>query len=185
MATTSRMVRFARLVAAAGAVSLPRTSMPGRRRLARLLPLLLVVSVAGGADQLRAQTAPDQAREDTRLYHEVMSPFCPGLTLADCPSPAAFELRKTIATRLSQGETGEAIVGELVATYGPQILADPSNTPIGRVVWGVPIAVSLIAALGLAVFLRRSARARIDEAEAPPATVALEGRLNEELAALD
>jgi cytochrome c-type biogenesis protein CcmH/NrfF len=185
MATTSRLVRFARMVAVAGAVSLPRRSMPGRRRLAEVLPLLLVVSVAGGADQLRAQPAPDQAREDTRLYHEVMSPFCPGLTLADCPSPAAFELRKTIATRLSQGETREAIVSELVATYGPQILADPSDTPIGRVVWGVPIAVSLLAALGLAAFLRRSARAHVAEGVTLPPSGTLAGRLDEELAALD
>ena len=188
MTIAFRIATFARLVTAGGVCTCAGGSMlTGRRRLAGVLPLLLVVSVAGGADQLRAQPAPDQAREDTRLYHEVMSPFCPGLTLADCPSPAAFELRKTLAGRLASGELRETLAHELVAQYGPQILADPSDTPIGRVVWGVPIAGSLLGAAGLALMLRRWKRARPHQAVAGPSPVSgdLTVRLNEELAALD
>ena len=162
-------------------------TMPVRRRFAGLLSLLLIVGVAWGAGELHARSAPDTAREEARLFREVMSPFCPGLTLADCPSPAAFELRTTLSARLARGESHDTLVRELVTQYGPQILADPSDTPIGRVVWGVPIAASLLAALGLGVVLRRWGRTRLTEAaSAPaPATSDLTMRLDEELAALD
>jgi cytochrome c-type biogenesis protein CcmH/NrfF len=160
-------------------------TMPIRRRITGLLSLLLVASVAGGAGDLHAQSLPDTTRDEARLFRAVMSPFCPGLTLADCPSPAAFELRKSLSARLARGESRDAVVGELVTQYGPQILADPSDTPIGRVVWGVPIAASLLAALG--VVLRRWGHTRLTEAAAAPApaTRDLTMRLDEELAALD
>ena len=162
-------------------------TMPIRRRLAGLLRLLLVIGVVVGAADLHAQSVPDTTREEAQLFRDVMSPFCPGLTLADCPSPAAFELRKTLSARLARGESHDTLVRELVAQHGAQILADPSDTPIGRVVWGVPIAASLLAALGLGIVLRRWGRTRLTEAAAAPAPVTrdLTMRLDEELAALD
>lgn len=130
-------------------------------------------------------TEPSDA-EAARLFREVMSPFCPGLTLADCPSPAAFTLRDDIEARLERGEPRSAILDELVRQYGTQILADPSGTPIGSVVWGVPIALSALAALGVALFVRRATRTHGTE---PPVSSAgspgLTHRLDEELAQLD
>ncbi len=143
-------------------------------------------------DSQAAQTTPEPAaaavaRDDAQvLFREVMSPFCPGLTLADCPSPAAFELRRDIEARLSAGESRQAIVDELVSQYGTAILSDPSNTPIGRVVWGVPFVLSAVAAVGLAIFVRRATRTRQthtrEGAEEPKA---LRDRVDEELAAID
>ena len=115
-----------------------------------------------------------------------MSPFCPGLTLADCPSPNAFTMRGDIERRLKNGESRQAIVDELVKTYGAQILADPSDTPIGSIVWGVPFALSVLAAAGLAFFLRRATRNRTKEAADTPAeSPQMRSRVDEELAALD
>jgi len=120
------------------------------------------------------------------LFTEVMSPFCPGLTLADCPSPNAFTMRGDIERRLKNGESRQAIVDELVKTYGAQILADPSDTPIGSIVWGVPIALSVLAAAGLAFFLRRATRPRSPEAaNAPAESPQMRSRVDEELAAMD
>jgi cytochrome c-type biogenesis protein CcmH/NrfF len=138
--------------------------------------------------QTAAPTAADAAAEAQAraLFTEVMSPFCPGLTLADCPSPNAFTMRGDIEKRLQNGESRQAIVDELVKTYGAQILADPSDTPTGSIVWGVPFALSVLAAAGLAFFLRRATRNRAEEAPATPAESAqMRSRVDEELAAMD
>lgn len=131
------------------------------------------------------QDADAQAQ---RIFTELMSPFCPGLTLADCPSPNAFDLRTEIRRRLDAGEPLDAIKAELVRTYGVEILSDPTGTPIGTVVWGVPAAVAVAAALGLAWFVRRATR--VAEAEPPadrggPADDEVIRRLDDELAELD
>ena len=44
------------------------------------------------------------------LSHEIMSPFCPGRSLADCPSPQAESLRAWI---LVQEATGRSQADEL------------------------------------------------------------------------
>jgi cytochrome c-type biogenesis protein CcmH/NrfF len=111
-------------------------------------------AVAGGSDP-KADAA--------RIFHEVMSPFCPGLTLADCPSQQAFALRDEISVRLAWGVSPGTVRAELVQRYGVAILADPTPTPIGAVLWGTPVALALLAAIGLAFFVRRSVgRAQID-----------------------
>jgi cytochrome c-type biogenesis protein CcmH/NrfF len=132
--------------------------------------------------------SPDEAAaaEARVLFREVMSPFCPGLTLADCPSPNAFTMRGDIERRLKAGESRETVLAELVQSYGTQVLADPSGTPIGSIVWGVPFAISLLAAIGLAFFLRRATRAHGQEPTAAPAESAqLRSRVDDELAAMD
>jgi cytochrome c-type biogenesis protein CcmH len=159
--------------------------------LPRLVGLALVAGVlAFGSAPAFGQEQPgvDQAAagaEAQVLFREVMSPFCPGLTLADCPSPNAFDLRKDIQARLERGESRESIVDALVAQYGTQLLSDPSDTPIGRVVWGVPFLLAVLAAGVLAIFVRRMTRGQLVESGGVTETSAVRSRLDEELAALD
>lgn len=159
--------------------------------LLRVLAPALVVGVLGltpaGAfaqDQPSVDKAAAQAEAQV-LFREVMSPFCPGLTLADCPSPNAFDLRKDIQARLERGESRESIVDALVAQYGTQLLSDPSDTPIGRVVWGVPFLLAVLAAGLLAILVRRMTRGQQAESAAVAEPAAVRERLDEELAALD
>lgn len=126
-----------------------------------------------------------QRGDADRIFTELMSPFCPGLTLADCPSPNAFELRKEIRARLEAGEDWRVIQAELVQQYGVQILSDPTGTPIGNVVWGVPFGAAALAALGLAWFVRRAARVAAVEGPAAALDADAARRLDEELNALD
>ena len=70
--------------------------------------------VVRGYDATRAQ----------RLFGDLMSPFCPGLTLATCPSPGADSLRRDIRTRLALGESPRAIRAAYAATWGEEILGD-------------------------------------------------------------
>jgi len=147
--------------------------------------VLALVALAPSASGAQAAPSPDIDAQAQALFREVMSPFCPGLTLADCPSQQAFEMRGDIERRLKNGESRQVIVDELVATYGAQILSDPSDTPIGRVVWGVPIVLSVLAAGALALFLRRVTRPRDVGTADAEATPSERRRLDEELAALD
>ncbi|MCC7181563.1 MAG: cytochrome c-type biogenesis protein CcmH [Acidobacteria bacterium] len=152
-------------------------------------PLALVMLLFAAAPAL-AQAPPGVDREAAQaeaqvLFREVMSPFCPGLTLADCPSPNAFELRKDIQARLERGESREAIVDALVAQYGTELLSDPSDTPIGRVVWGVPFLLAALAAGVLAFLVRRMTGGQPSETPGGAETPAVRERLDEELAALD
>lgn len=93
-------------------------------------------------------TPADAARAVT---NELMSPFCPGLTLAACPSPAAHELRIEIRSRFECGETRDAIIEDLLRRFGSQIDGMPSARGIGALVWAVPFVVAV--ALGLAMRL--------------------------------
>ena len=136
-----------------------------------------------------ATTAAEAAAEvrARALFTEVSGPFCPGLPLADCPSPNAFTMRGDIERRLKNGESRQAIVDELVKTYQRP---DPGG-PIGHADRLDRVAsrsrVGAAAAAGLAFFLRRATRSRSEKGSDRHArgVARVRGRVGEELAALD
>jgi len=133
-----------------------------------------------------ASAQPDPKADAARIFDEVMSPFCPGLTLADCPSQQAFELRDQITTRLAAGERPDAVVSDLVGKYGVRILADPSYTRVGAIAWGTPIVFAIFGAMALAVFVRRSVKhSHLAEAQSDAMNPELDRLLDEQLHALD
>lgn len=149
---------------------------------------LVMLLFAAAPTRAQSPASVDKAAAQAEaqvLFREVMSPFCPGLTLADCPSPNAFELRKDIQARLERGESRESIVDALVAQYGTELLSDPSDTPIGRVVWGVPFLLAALAAGILAILVRRMTHGQPSETPGSAEPPAVRERLDEELAAMD
>jgi cytochrome c-type biogenesis protein CcmH/NrfF len=106
-----------------------------------------------------ATPAMANAEDDANYISEhVMSPYCPGVTLHDCPSDRAVELRDKIKDLAEQGFTRAQIMSELEAEFGPTIRAEPPRSGIGLLAWILP----LVAGLGAAAFawtiLRRWAR---------------------------
>ena len=91
-----------------------------------------------------------------------MSPFCPGVTLHDCPSDAAIDLRARIERWARAGLSDDAIVARLSAQYGPAIAAAPSRSGPGWVAWLLPVAALVGGAAAAAAMLRRWSRARSD-----------------------
>jgi cytochrome c-type biogenesis protein CcmH/NrfF len=73
-----------------------------------------------------------------KLSNEIMSPFCPGLTLAACPSGAAARLRSEIAGRLAEGESHSQVLETLVARFGEGIRATPRPRGVALSLWIVP-----------------------------------------------
>lgn len=90
------------------------------------------------------------------LAHDLMSPFCPGRTLAQCPSPQADALRVWILAQEAAGATREEVEAELVARYGEELrLAPPAAGLGGAAAYGVPILAVIVGGPVAFVALRR------------------------------
>jgi cytochrome c-type biogenesis protein CcmH/NrfF len=134
--------------------------------------LLATLSAGTG----RADDDPEiaRARAAHELAGELMSPYCPGRTLAECPSPDAGAVRDEIRAALRAGEPVESIRARIEARFGSAVVAMPRST-LGL---ALPILFLALGAVVLAVVLRR-ALARPAPGKAIPTEVA--ARLEREL----
>jgi len=120
------------------------------------------------------------------MAHELMSPFCPGRALAECPSGSADALRAWILAQEEAGVPREEVEARLREQYGDTILQRPEARGVGLVAYAIPVATLLLGGLLLGVFLRRqgpAAGGSDARAPAPGEDPELERRLEEELRA--
>ena len=143
-----------------------------------------LVLLTAGLVALATPAAASPSDVVTDVTNNVMSPFCPGVTLHDCPSEAAAELRARIEGWARAGRSEEEIIERLQDEYGPSIAAAPPRRGAGLIVWLLPAAgVAAGAAVAAAGARRwRSAAARAASVETPPPTVEERMRLDAELA---
>lgn len=73
------------------------------------------------------------------VQRQVMSPFCPGRLLADCPSASASELKLEILGEAERGKKADQIVAELAAKYGDEIRATPAFSGFALLAWLIPL----------------------------------------------
>ena len=99
----------------------------------------------------RAQSPEDLTND---ISNKVMSPYCPGVTLHDCPSQKALDLRDDIETYARDGMTEAEIMNRLEADFGPSIRAEPSSDGAGLLAWILP-SIALLIGGGLAWTLAR------------------------------
>ena len=124
-------------------------------------------------------TAPEDIAN--AVAHEVMSPYCPGVTLHDCPSSSAQELRQRIETWARDGMTEDEIVDRLAAEFGDSIRAVPPAGGAGLLAWVLP-ALALAGGAAAAILLaRRWARGRSAEAATVAVPPEARARLRAEL----
>jgi cytochrome c-type biogenesis protein CcmH/NrfF len=69
-----------------------------------------------------APPAQPPERVLSELSNELMSPYCPGRTIASCPSDQARKLEDHILAEAQAGKTREQIEQSLVDRFGPQII---------------------------------------------------------------
>ena len=116
------------------------------------------------------------------VAHEVMSPYCPGVTLHDCPSSAAQEMRETIAGWAQDGMTKGAILARLEDEFGPSIRAVPRAEGAGLFAWLLPGFAVLCGAVAATYLARQwSRRAPTEVAPAPAVSAETNARLHAEL----
>lgn len=98
-----------------------------------------------------AQKTVDREAEQllSTLSTDLMSPFCPGRTIAACPSSQARKLEERILAEAKSGKTREQIEQSLVEDYGSQIIGyRPPPSLLITTVLGGTLALSLIIVLG-------------------------------------
>ena len=83
-----------------------------------------------------AAAGPEDVAND--IASKVMSPFCPGVTLHDCPSAAAQDLRDRIERWARQGLGEDQILDALEADYGVGIRSTPPAGDGGWLAWALP-----------------------------------------------
>ena len=135
------------------------------RKLGSVLLLLAFVwaSPAPGADE--------KSGWGYQLSNEVMSPYCPGRALSDCPSPQAAELRQWIVEQENAGVSRSEVEQELFQVFGDQLLQAPRAEGIGLLAYLIP-ALAFAAGGALVVFFLRRQRSPSAGEEAAPAPTA-------------
>jgi len=129
-----------------------------------------------------ALAAPEDVAND--VSSKIMSPYCPGVTLHDCPSEQAIDLRKRIVAWAAAGWSQERILDTLEAEFGPQIRAVPSPDGKGLLAWVLPAA-ALLGGVTVAWALARRWSSRVPPpAPVIPASAEDRRRLDEELASI-
>ena len=113
--------------------------------------MLLLVGIPVAAQQVAPEPSDEEVgHRALQLARELMSPFCPGRTLADCPSPNATLIKDEIRALLRSGRTEAEIRANLSARYGSALVGTPT-TPLG---WILPAAMLAIG-IGLLIFALR------------------------------
>jgi cytochrome c-type biogenesis protein CcmH/NrfF len=92
------------------------------------------------------------------LFRDILSPYCPGLTLESCPSPQADSLRKAIRSRYEGGEDIQGITVSLREHYGPDVLGKPPVSGLGAAAWLGPVLLVVVGAVAIQRWLRRNQR---------------------------
>ena len=124
-----------------------------------LVALICLLSVSQ-----TALAAPSDAELDKRsyqLYQQVLSPFCAGRSLNDCPSSKAHDLKLQMRQRLAAGDSDEVILADFLKEFGEKYRAVPEYSGFGLFAWWMPIA---FLALGAIVALRLAISKRGKEA---------------------
>ncbi len=146
--------------------------------------VLLVLAMLGLCTVASASEEPEGWAYE--LASELMSPYCPGRTLSECPSPQADQLRTWIILQEASGRTRAEVEVELIGRFGDGIRSRPRAEGFGLMAYVLPVLIFVGGGLLVAVFLRRQTQG--GPASQPPTAPAetldpeLERRIDEELA---
>jgi cytochrome c-type biogenesis protein CcmH/NrfF len=138
-------------------------SAQGLRRAAAAGALALLLG-AGAAAPAAGAPAEGWAYD---LADELMSPYCPGRALSECPSSQAEDLRRWIIEQERAGVARAEVEAELYRSFGDQLRQTPRASGVGVIAYAIPAAAFLAGGALVALFLRRQRRS----APAPPAAV--------------
>jgi cytochrome c-type biogenesis protein CcmH/NrfF len=151
-----------------------KRTIHGLLRAALAAAALLAVAGAAGAQ------VPSLAQDPTgtgvsgppewaySMAHDLMSPFCPGRTLAACPSPQADELRQWILFQAAAGQSREQIEKVLFERFGDVMRQEPrAEGGWGISAYVIPVAGFLLGGALVAFVIHRIAGG--GGAPAPPA----------------
>ena len=126
--------------------------MTSARSLGPLLVAACVVLASASSAQTVTGSDTERSRRAYALAGDMMSPFCPGRTLADCPSPNAAAWREEIRDWVDAGVPDAEIRTRLQARTPENDLSAVPRGPIG---WALPGLILLAGLVILTAALRR------------------------------
>ena len=147
---------------------MPRGSVSSVAMQSTLLAAALALVVASAAGTAGRAVAADEesgreiGRRAYALSRDLMSPYCPGRTLADCPSPDAAAVRQEIRSRMRSGESAERVRADLELRFGDAV----SGVPRSAIGWLIPAL--LVAGGGVLVVVALRRMSPGVEPEPPP-----------------
>ncbi len=148
--------------------------IPRRSVLPFVLAIALLSLAAGTAG------AAEKAGWAYGLANSLMSPYCPGRSLPDCPSPQAAQLREWIVAQEGLGRERSEVERELVDRYGETILQAPRARGFGLAAWVMPLLAVAAGGVVVVIFLRRQG-AGAGRETLPPALARTSGAYDAEL----
>jgi cytochrome c-type biogenesis protein CcmH len=150
----------------------------GHRAIALMLALFVLAPAATAAASAPQTSLPD-------VEDEVMCPIC-GTLLELSESPQANRERIFIRRLIAEGKTKQQIKDELVDQYGRAVLATPKGSGFDLTAYVVPILAFLLAAIAIALGVRRWRRSgRRSQAEPDALSGEDAERLDADLARYD
>ena len=142
--------------------------------------LVAAVVLASFAATVSAVAAPSPSD----LEAEFVCPTCK-TTLDQSDSPIARRMKQVIRNSLAEGKTEAQIRDQLVAQFGPAVVAEPPKKGFDLLAWLVPLGILAGGAVGVGAIAWGWRRRRADEAPPAPLDPALERRLDAELERFD
>lgn len=143
-----------------------------------------VVLVAAVVAALAATVSAVAAPSPSDLEAEFVCPTCK-TTLDQSDSPIARRMKQVIRNSLAEGKTESEIRDQLVAQFGPAVVAEPPKKGFDLLAWLVPLGILAAGAVGVGAIAWGWRRRRADEPPPAPLDPALERRLDAELERFD
>jgi cytochrome c-type biogenesis protein CcmH/NrfF len=120
---------------------------------------LLAASIVTINCVLAAPVSPAEIELQSKdVFVHVMSPFCEGRTLNDCPSSQAQKLKDEIRAEVASGKDAQTVMNELFVKYGETYRASPKASGFGLLAWLAPVLVFIAGGGFLLGFLLKSAK---------------------------
>ncbi len=140
---------------------------------------LLVLCLLATSTVAQSDDAVNGAARE--IFETVLSPYCPGRTISNCPSPQADLLRASIRRQLAAGETPNEVKEELYAVYGEELRTVPRATGFGLLAWIVPGLAFVVGGWVILTWVRRTRT--LQSATSGSESIRLDAEANDRIAA--
>lgn len=102
-------------------------------------------------------TAPSDVDRVQEIGEQIKCPVCQGESIANSPSQMARDMMALVSERVADGQSDQAVIDELLASYSGAVLLDPPASGATLVLWLAPLAAIAVGAVVI-IWWRRHPR---------------------------
>jgi cytochrome c-type biogenesis protein CcmH len=99
--------------------------------------------------------AKSPTEDPHELFKQIWSPYCKGVSLLECPSSQAQQLREEIITRMNNGESSAELLKELNTEFGDRLRMAPKTEGREGLAYWVPWILVGLGILSIFAFRRK------------------------------